>query len=166
MLGLYCRSDQLDRPDCQMFPTERDQLLVDYFYSSATRLNPIAARALKTPRRLQPDWQPYRCSSIPISTGSLHDLFTNSSINTRFLHEQYLTSLIFAPLFEGQILRFSDLAFFSFNRQKMMSKVYMNVIFAITTHLLAIAHGRIVMMFYGPKIVHRLLPLILLSVTS
>ena len=27
-------------------------------------------------------------------------------------------------LFKGQILRFSDLAFFSFNRQKMMSKVY------------------------------------------
>ena len=55
MLGLHCRSDQLDRPDCQKFPTERDQWFVLDFYSSATRSYPIAARALKTPTRLQPD---------------------------------------------------------------------------------------------------------------
>ena len=72
MLGLHCRSDQLDRPDCQKFPT--DQWLVYDFYSSATRSYPIATRTFKTPTQLQPD----RCSSIPISTGSLHDLFTNA----------------------------------------------------------------------------------------
>ena len=59
-------------------------------------------------------------------------------------------------LLKGQILRFSDLAFFSFNRQKIFSKVYMNIIFAITTHLLAINHGRIVEIFYGSKILHRI----------
>ena len=70
-------------------------------------------------------------------------------------------------LLKGQILRFSDFPFFfSFNRQKIISKVYMNVIFANTTHLLAVNHGRIVTMFYGPKIVNRLLPPILLTVTS
>ena len=55
MLGLHCQSDQLDRPDCQKFPTKRDQGLVHDFYSSATGSHPIAARALKTPTRLQPD---------------------------------------------------------------------------------------------------------------
>ena len=91
MLGLHCRSDQLDRPVCQKFPTEAISALYTT-YANATRSYPIAERALKTPTRLQPDWQPDRCSSIPISTGSLHDLFTNSSINARFLHEQYSTN--------------------------------------------------------------------------
>ena len=55
MLGLHCRSDQLDHPDCQKLPTERDQGLVHDFYSNATRSYPIAARALKSPTRLQLD---------------------------------------------------------------------------------------------------------------
>ena len=55
MLGLHSRSDQFDCPDCQKFPTERDQWLVHDFYSSATQSYPIATQALKTPTRLQPN---------------------------------------------------------------------------------------------------------------
>ena len=64
-----------------------------------------------------------------------------------------------------QILTFFD-CLFSINRQQMMSVEYMNFIFLTTTHLLAINHGRYITMFYGPKRVHRFLPLILFSAFS
>ena len=92
MLGLHCRSDQLGRPDCLKVPYRTrsmacTRLLLER-YSIMPDSSTSAQDSYTTSTRLKPD----RYSSKPISTGSLHGLFTNSSINTRFLHEQYSTN--------------------------------------------------------------------------
>ena len=86
MLGLHCQSDQLDRPDCQKFPTDRDQWLVHDSYLSATRSYPVAARAL--PHNFNPTDNPIAARAYR----SQKDPFTICSRTARFLHEQYSTN--------------------------------------------------------------------------
>ena len=79
MLGLHCRSDQLHRPDCQKFPTERDQCLVPTF----TRAQLDHTRLLHERSRLLHDFNPTDNPIAARTYRSQQDPFTICSRTAR-----------------------------------------------------------------------------------
>ena len=90
-LGSHCRSDPLDRPVCQKFPTELDKWPEHDFCSSATRSYPIATRALKTPTgptRLTTRSLLEHTDLNKSPTRSVHEHRDNNSILTRTIPDK------------------------------------------------------------------------------